>query len=134
MITEDYLTRLFVTFIQALMKARLRAIDEEDMQGAADLLENAIGNAANMDASMFLNLAPESISQILQATDTDKEITEFMARSLMQAAEYRKQAGQTDLADLRKKQAEAIAKAYGHDLTIKMEDFLSKYDYAQEQS
>lgn len=128
MITEDYLTRLFVTFIQALMKARSRAIDEEDMQGAADLLENAIGNAANMDASMFLNLAPESISQILQATDTDKEVTEFMARSLMQAAEYRSQAGQNDLADLRKKQAEAIAKAYGHDLTIEIEDFLSKYD------
>lgn len=132
MITQDYLMRMLLVFFQALMRARSRALNNKDMQGAADMLEQTVGDAANMDASTLLSLSPDSLSGILGATGTDPKLTEFMARSLMQAAEYREKAGQSEVAELRRQQARAIADAYGHDLTIAMEDFLQKYDFSEE--
>ncbi len=132
MITQDYLMRMLIVFFQALMRARSRALNDKDMEGAAEMLEKTVGDAANMDANTLLSLAPESLAGILGATGVDPKLTEFMARSLMQAAEYRDKAGQGEIAQLRREQAKAVAAAYGHDLTIDIEDFLQKYDFSKE--
>ena len=132
MITQDYLMRMLLVFFQALVRARSRALNDKDMEGAAEMLEKTVGDAANMDKDVLLSLSGDSLSGILGATGTDPKLTEFMARSLMQAAEYRDRAGQSDIADLRRSQAKAIADAYGHDLTIEMEDFLQKYDFSEQ--
>lgn len=132
MITEDYLMRMLLVFFEALMNAKSRALNEDDKIGAADLLDKVVSDAAQMDAATFLSLSPDSIAQILQATGTDPQVSEFMVRSLMQSADYRDQAGQHDIAALRKEQAKAIAKAYGCDMSVSIEDFLSKYDFGKQ--
>ena len=130
MITEDYLMRMLLAFFKALADARSRALNEKDLVGAAEMLEDVIGESSGLGADMFLRLAPESIATILQSTGTDPEVTEFMARSLMQAAEYREKSGDAETANLRREQAHAIAGAYGHDLTVAMEEWLSEHDYS----
>lgn len=130
MITQDYLMRMLIAFFQALMEAKSRAIDEKDMVGAAELLENLVGESSSIGADMFLSLAPESMATILQTTGNDPKVTEFMARSLMQAAEYREKSGDVATAQLRRDQARAIADAYGHDLTVTMEEWLENHDYS----
>lgn len=130
MITEDYLMRQLLVFFKALMDARSRALNEKDFIGSAETLENLVGETSSLGADVFLRLAPESIASILQTTGNDPQVTEFMARSLMQAAEYREKAGDVEVANLRREQARAIAEAYGHDLTIPMEEWLNEHDYS----
>ena len=130
MITEDYLMRQLLVFFRALMDARSRALNEKDFIGSAETLENLVGETSSLGADVFLRLAPESIASILQTTGNDPQVTEFMARSLMQAAEYREKAGDVEVANLRREQARAIAEAYGHDLTIPMEEWLNEHDYS----
>ena len=130
MITEDYLMRMLLAFFQALMEAKSKAIDDKDMVGAAELLENLVGESSSLGADMFLKLSPESMATILQTTGNDPQVTEFMARSLMQAAEYREKSGDVSTAELRRDQARAIANAYGHDLTVTMEEWLENHDYS----
>ena len=124
--------RMLLNFFKALMDARSRALNEKDMLGAAEVLENIVGEASSLGAEMFCNLAPESMATILQTTGTDPDVTEYMARSLMQAAECRDKGGDAETAQLRRQQASAIAEAYGHDLTIPMEEWLSQHNYSEE--
>ena len=132
MITEDYLMRMLLAFFKALVEANSRALNQKDMVGAAEMLENLVGESSSLGADMFLKLAPESVATILQTTGNDPQVTEFMARSLMQAAEYREKAGDHDTAELRKAQAKAIAEAYGHDLTVSMEEWMQQHDYSEQ--
>lgn len=127
MITEDYLMRMLLAFFQAIMNARSRSVNEKDKLGAAEMLENAVGEASEIDTATLLSMSPESISSILQVTGCDPFVTEFMAHSLMQAATYRREGGDSQTADLREAQARAIADAYGHNMTISMDEFLDNF-------
>ena len=131
MITEDYLMRMLLAFFKALVDAQSRALNEKDMIGAAEMLENLVGESSSLGPDMFLKLAPESMATILQTTGNDPQVTEFMARSLMQVAEYRDKAGDVETANLRREQARAIAEAYGHDLTVSMEQWMQEHDYSK---
>lgn len=117
MLTQDYLVRLLVDFAAGIMRAMQRQTEDRDPQGAAELLEAAIGQSVDMDGDTLLALAPDSIATILQVSGTDPAITGYIARSLMLASAYRRDAGDADLAQLRADQARAIGAAYGHDLS-----------------
>ncbi|WP_165252564.1 hypothetical protein [Adlercreutzia sp. ZJ304] len=117
MLTQDYLVRMLVDFAAGIMRAMQRRTEDRDPKGAAEMLETAIGESVDMDGDMLLSLAPESIASIMQISGTDPAITEYVARSLMLAASYREDAGETDMAKLRADQARAIAAAYGHDIS-----------------
>ena len=117
MLTQDYLVRMLVDFAAGIMRSMQRHTEHRDPKGAAEMLEGAIGQSVDLDGDMLLALAPESIASILQVSGTDPAATEYVARSLMLAASYRADAGDTDMAALRADQARAIAAAYGHDLS-----------------
>ena len=131
MITEDYLMRMLLAFFQALMEAQSRTLNNKDYVGSAELLENLVGEASNLGPEMFLSLAPESAASLLQTTGCDPQVTEFMARSLMQAAEYREKSGDEATSQLRRDQAKAIAAAYGHDLSVSMEEWMHEHDFSE---
>lgn len=117
MITQDYLVRMLADFAAAIMRSMMRATEQRDPRGSAVLLDAAVGKAVDMDGDVLLSLSPETISTVMQATGTDPNVTEFMARSLLLAASYYSDAGEQALCDLRRAQANAIARAYGHDLS-----------------
>ena len=123
MFEQDYLMRLLLQFFQGLMKSYERLIDNEDPQGAADLLEVAIGEATDMDGAALLSLAPESIATVMRVSGIDPNVTQFVARSMLLESVYLADAGDVALSELRASQACAIAAAYGFDLPSDPADF-----------
>lgn len=118
MITEDYLMRMLLAFFKALVDSQIEK--EKDPQDEAEKLDTLVGEASGLDTQTFLSLAPESIALILQSTGTDPEACEFIARSLQQSGKLR-----TDgLGNLRDAQAQAIADAYGLDISTPLDEFL----------
>ena len=117
MFERDYIMKLLADLLQAIVKSMLQAEKEENPYLAAQTLEAAIGNAVDMDASVFMSLSPESMASIMSISHTDPRSTEYIARSLALAADYNRKAGFDEIADLRQGQAEAVAAAFGHDLS-----------------
>ena len=116
MLHQDYLMRILIQFAEAIRRSMQKATEEQDPRGAADMLEAAVGEATDMDGGVLLSLAPESIAGVMQISGTDPRVTEYIARSLMLAATYLREAGDDALADIRVAQATAIAAAYEFDL------------------
>ena len=82
MFEQDYLMRLLMQFMEAMRRSIERADDGRDPAAAADMLENAIGDATDLDGSMLLSLAPESMATVLQVSGVDPHVTEYVANSL----------------------------------------------------
>lgn len=130
MFEQDYLMRIFLQLAEIIRRSWTRAGKEHDPQGAADMLEDAIGDAADMDADVLLTLSPDSVAGILQVSGTDPRVAERIARSLLLASGYRTQAGQGELAEVRLGQARAVAAAFGVDLPESAQDMASLLDDA----
>ena len=123
MFEQDYLVRLLLQFFQGLVKSLERYSEKEDPQGAADLLEAAVGDATDMDGAALLSLAPESIATVMRVSGIDPNVTQFIARSLLLESVYLVDAGNDGLAATRVGQARAIAAEYGFDLPTNPADF-----------
>jgi hypothetical protein len=114
MFQNDYLMRMIIQFVQALQRA-LRDHEIKPEEKAAEL-EQLVGDAINIDSHLLLSLDPDSVVSMLQIGDFDEQIGEYVLRSLYVEANLLNEAGQSGLADLRRSQADAIAKAYGMDI------------------
>ena len=123
MFEQDYLVRLLLQFFQGLLKSYERRNEKDDPQGAADLIEAAVGEATEMDGSILLSLAPESIASVMQVSGIDPNVTQFVARSLLLESVYLDEAGNKGLAAVRAAQARAIADEYGFGLPDDPSDF-----------
>ncbi len=117
MFERDYLMKMLADFVQAIVRSMDTAAKERNPYAAARSLETAIGNAVDMDASIFLALSPESMPGMLAISNIDEAGTEYLARSLALASVYNREAGADELADFRMQQAKAVAEAYGHDIS-----------------
>lgn len=118
MLHRDYLVEQFIRFAEAIRLSWLRAKGEPtDPLDAADVLEAAMGNATNIDGPTLLLLAPESISSILQVTDTDPAVVEYLARTMLLEAHFLEEGGEASRAQLRREQAYAVAAGYGLELS-----------------
>ncbi len=116
MFQHDYLMRMIMQLIEAIMRSMQAAREKEDPQAAADMLEDLVSSATNLDGGVLLSLTPESIASILSVSNTDPRVAEFVGRSLHLEAHYLVLAGNEELADLREGQAYALADAYGFSL------------------
>ena len=123
MFEQDYLMRQLLMFFQALTRSWEQMEEDEDPQGAADTLENAISAATDIDGTALLSLAPESIASIMQVTGIDPHIVEYLSRSMLLESVYLEKAGNADLAAVRSAQAHAVADAYGFGLPDDPSDF-----------
>ena len=117
MFEHDYLIRMFMQLFEAISRSMQRASRGEiTPDKAAQLLEDSIEHATNVDGSVLLSLAPDSIADILSVSGTDPRVAEYVGRTLFLEAMYLEQAGNTELAELRCEQAEALGKHYGFSL------------------
>lgn len=117
MFEQDYLMRIIAQLLGGIRRSMERAAGEEDPDGAARMLDMAIGDASDLDGEALLSLAPESMATILQVSGVDPHLTEHIARSLLLSSRYYGEAGNSEMADLRSSQARALAEAYGHELS-----------------
>ena len=123
MLEQDYLMKLLLQFFQAMVRASELKEKKHDPESAADLLEDAISNATDMDGGVLLSLAPESIAQVMKVAGVDPNVTQFVARSMLLESVYLDEAGNNGLAAIRAAQARAIAEEFGFDLPADPSDF-----------
>lgn len=118
MLHRDYLVEQFLRFAEAIRLSWTKAKGEPaDPLDAAEVLEAAVGSATNIDGATLLLLSPDSIATILQVTDTDPDVVEYLARTLLLESEYLAEGGEHARSQLRRDQAQAIAQGYGLLLT-----------------
>jgi hypothetical protein len=115
MLQRDYLMQMISQFIQAIIDSRKTA-QKKNPQLAADSLEDAIGNATDIDGATLLSLGPESIASVMQLSGVDPRVAGYIAYSLQLEAEYLQEAGNSSLAALRQEQANAVAETFMLDL------------------
>ncbi|MBQ9069610.1 MAG: hypothetical protein IJ131_11265 [Eggerthellaceae bacterium] len=132
MFEHDYLMRMIMQLIEAIQRSiNMSKSGADDPAAQAQLLEDAIGSATDMDGGVLLSLSPDSIANILDLSGTDPRVVEYIGRSLYLESAYLAQAGATDLAMVRAEQALALAEHYGFPLDEElgpeaaMEAFLS---------
>lgn len=122
MLEQDYLMRIFLQFAEIIRRSWTKAEKDRDPRRAADMLEEAVGGAVDMDGGALLSLSPDSIASVMQVSGVDPRVTEYVAHSLLLASGYLREAGEDGLADLREQQAHAIAAAYDLELPDGPED------------
>ena len=81
MLEQDYLMRIFLQFAEIIRRSWTKARKEKDPRAAADMLEDAVGEATDIDGGVLLSLSPESIASVMQVSGTDPRVTEYVARS-----------------------------------------------------
>lgn len=111
MLQQDYLMRLIMQFVRGLRRSLDRGL--VDPADAAESVEDAISQALDLDASVMLGLDPRSFASILSVSGTEPRIVEYLVRGLLLEAHYLDRAGKTDMAELRRGQAFALADEYG---------------------
>lgn len=112
MFERDYLVKMLVDLAAAIRRSLSAARGEKDLDSACQTLENSISQATDLDGSVLLTLAPESIASVLQVANTDPRVVIYIAHSMLLQSHYLEQLGDNTKAELRKKQANALAAAY----------------------
>ncbi|MDR2197166.1 MAG: hypothetical protein LBO07_04295 [Coriobacteriales bacterium] len=132
MFLNDYLMRIILQFVAALQQA-LREQNRTPEEKAGSL-EQAVGDAVNIDPRLLFSMDPESVVSMLQLGDFDEELGGYVLRSIYLEADILEEAGQTQRAALRRSQADAIARAYGFAVTAQdatpeaLEEFLAQQE------
>ena len=116
MFTQDYLMRMFMQLAAAMKESLLRARGQNDPRAAADMLDEAVSDATEMDGDLLLRMAPESMAAMLQLSQPDPQLMEYVSRSLLLYSQYLREAGDASASALRQEQAYAVARAFGVEL------------------
>ena len=116
MFTQDYLMRMFMQLAAAMKESLLRARGQNDPRAAADMLDEAVSDATEMDGDLLLRMAPESMAAMLQLSQPDPQLMEYVSRSLFLSSQYLREAGDASASALRQEQAYAVARAFGVEL------------------
>lgn len=122
MFERDYLVKMLVELAAAIRRALDKSREANDLEGACDILENSITSSTDLDGAVLMTLAPESIASVLQVANTDPRVVIYVAHSMKLQAHYLRQLNNTAVADLREKQANALAKAYNFELPNNIEE------------
>lgn len=113
MLERDYLMRLIVMLAAALRAAAQREGGvTPDPTAKRIALEDAIGQAADMDPSVLLSLEPESVSTVLLLGQIDDSVAEYICHALMMDADFLEEEGYAEAADLRRRQAANVAASF----------------------
>lgn len=116
MFEQDYLVRMLVELAAAIRRSLTRSREAKDLEGAVQTLENSITNATDLDGAVLMTLSPESIASVLEVSNADPRVVVYIAHSMQLQAHYLRKLNRDTVADLRDKQAQALAKAYNFDL------------------
>jgi hypothetical protein len=115
MFQNDYLMRMILQMVAIMQRAMAQT--KGDPEESAKEIERVIGDAVDIESSLFFSLAPESMVSMLQLGNFDEQLGGYVIRSMYYEAELLEKAGHLQRADLRRAQADAVAKAYGYDIT-----------------
>lgn len=122
MLQHDYLVEVIQQFVRTALAPLARALTERDLEAAGEV-EAAIGELLQLDPDTAMALAPDSLVVMMQLAGTGDALSGYAAYALGRLADAYEGAGEHDLAETRRAQAQAVADAFGADLDEVPEEF-----------
>ena len=111
MIHKDYFMRM-IEEIVTMVRMGLK-LPDGDKGDWLDDLEKAVGDAVQADPNLFFSLDPESIVEMLETSEIDESLGTYVVHAIVLEATMLEAEGQMSTADLRRRQARAIADRLG---------------------
>jgi hypothetical protein len=132
MFENDYIMRMILMLSRALRKSLFREYDSYDTE--IKDIEGKVAEALGLDPGLMFKLESESLVSLLQLGNVDPKLAIFAVRSIYYESDLLEDNGELELAELRRRQADAIAGAYGIEVTLAdaspqaMEEFLKEQE------
>ncbi|MCL2528747.1 MAG: hypothetical protein FWE41_00170 [Coriobacteriia bacterium] len=136
MFENDYIMRMIMQLTRALRKSLFREYSNPDIE-IRDI-EGRVAEALDLDPRLMFKLEPDSLVSLLQLGSVDPVLAVFAVRSIYYESDLLEANGELEKADLRRRQADAIAEAYNIEVTLAdgsaeaMEEFLNEQELEDE--
>ena len=137
MFQNDYIMRMVLQLARVLR----RSIEKEYPSPETEIrdIEGRVAEALDLDPRLMFKLEPESLVSLLQLGNVDPTLAIFAVRSIYYEADLLEEQGNTEQAELRRAQADAIAEAYNIGISVDdlspeaLEEFLNEQDLDEEE-
>ena len=122
MIEHDYIEEIIQKFVAAVMEPLRRALAGGDL-AACETVEQQIAEMLSLSSATAMNLAPESLCTMMLLSGIGDSVAGYTAWSMLRLADAYDMAGQPQIADLRRAQAEAVAREFMWDINEAPKEF-----------
>lgn len=137
MFENDYIMRMILQLSRVLRRSLIKEYPspESEIQD----IEGKVAEALDLDPRLMFKLEPESLVSLLQLGNVDPVLAVYAVRSIYYESDLLEDKGDLEKAELRRAQADAIAQAYGIEVTLAdgsaeaMEEFLDEWDQHEEE-
>ncbi len=132
MFENDYIMRMIMQLTRVLRRSLIKQYPtpEEEIRD----IENKVGEALELDPRLMFKLEPESLVSLMQLGDVNPQLAVYAIRSIYYESDLLEEQGKLETAELRRNQADAIARAYGIEVTLAdaspeaLEEFLDEQE------
>lgn len=115
MLHRDYLLEVIEQFVNGISQSLVRVFVHRDLDAAQDV-EEAVAELVQLDPETAMSLAPESLVTMMMLSGTGDAVAGYAAYALNRLGEAYDRAGEIELGEARKAQAQAIADSFNADL------------------
>lgn len=122
MLQRDYILALLEDFVTVVVPRLRKALLHNDLASAHEV-EQELAGLLDLDASCALALTPDSLVTMTRLSGMGDSLAGHAAYVLNALADVYEQAGNTELAQLRRAQGHAMAQAFGWNLSEVPEGF-----------
>lgn len=116
MFENDYIMRMIMQLTRVLRRSLLK--EHPSPEAETQDIEGRVAEALDLDPRLMFKLEPESLVSLLQLGNVDPVLAVYAVRSMYYESDLLEEQGELDKAELRRQQADAIAEAYGLDVTL----------------
>lgn len=124
MLHKDYLLEVIEEFVSTVSQALTKALLQRDFD-AVDEVEAAVADLMQLDPNTAMALAPESLVTMMLLSGTGDSVAGYAAYALNRLGDTYEAMGESDVAQMRREQAQAVAESFGADLNEVPEEFRS---------
>lgn len=114
MLKNDYILQMILQIGTLIRK--VIGLPEIERKDSLDDIEEAVGEAVNIDHKLLFSLDPDSMASLLSVGDVDEKLARFVSHAILLESRILEAEGEISMAQIRADQAKAIADAFGCEL------------------
>ena len=115
MLHRDYLLEVITRFVETVSVALRLALIKGDRNAAREVEDN-VAALLDLDPQTAMNLSPDSLVTMLLLSGIGDSLASYVAYALDRVGDAYDNLGETQTAELRWDQAQAVAESFGCDL------------------
>ena len=122
MLHRDYLLEIISRFVEIVSVALRRALLDGSHESAREV-EDSVAALLDLDPQTAMNLAPDSLVTMMLLSGMGDSLASYVAYALDRVGDAYDDWGDTQTAELRWDQAQAVAESFGCDQNAVPEEF-----------